>query len=43
MMQQQFKSAKAPTITRENSKKIFMASEEKKMKQMQKMMTQPNQ
>ena len=42
-MQQQFKQAKAPTISRADSKKIFMQSEEKKMKQMQRMMTQPNQ
>jgi hypothetical protein len=43
MMQQQFKSSKPPTISRQDSKKIFMQSEEKKMKQMQKMMTSPNQ
>lgn len=42
MMQAQFDSKKKPSIEREKAKRIFLVSEEKKMKQMGQMMQNPN-
>ena len=42
MMQAQFQQTGEPSIPKEKAKRIFLASEEKKMDQMKKMMQKPN-